>query len=217
MDSRLQKRAGARVLASLAGAFLLAAGVLKADTLTWTASGGGMWSHAANWSSDGSHTVPQSGDTIKILGLKSGEVYENDIDGLSTPHLEFGGSTDSPYPQVKGKQVTLTGGMNALKTASGRIANYLPLVLTVQNGNPTNQFTNPGRLVQYAIATTATTKTPQLTQPKISNCHNENASTDITLAKQMRICYHSCHETVQKKDFRRDSEGRTLDYGRCCH
>lgn len=153
MDSRLQKRAGARVLASLAGTFLLAAGVLKADTLTWTASGGGMWSNAANWSSDGSHTVPQSGDTIKILGLKSGEVYENDIDGLSTPHLEFGGSTDSPYPQVKGKQVTLTGGMNALKTASGRIANYLPLVLTVQNGNPTNQFTNPGRLVQYGKIT----------------------------------------------------------------
>ena len=101
MDSRLQKRAGARVLASLAGTFLLAAGVLKADTLTWTASGGGMWSNAANWSSDGSHTVPQSGDTIKILGLKSGEVYENDIDGLSTPHLEFGGSSDSPYPQVR--------------------------------------------------------------------------------------------------------------------
>ena len=128
----------------LAGVALCA----TADTLTWKATTGGNWSSAANWSSDGSHTVPQSGDTIKILNLASGQTYVNDIEGLSTPHLEFGGATASPYPVVSGKAITLTGGWNAAKAASGRFDVTLPLVLTVQNGNPTNRFDNPGRWQQ---------------------------------------------------------------------
>ena len=125
----------------LAGVALCA----TADTLTWKATTGGNWSSAANWSSDGSHTVPQSGDTIKILNLASGQTYVNDIEGLSTPHLEFGGSTDSPYPVVRGQEITLTGGWNAAATPNGRFTVRLPLVLTVQDGNPTNRFNNPGR------------------------------------------------------------------------
>ena len=121
---------------------------LLADTLTWTAAGGGKWSDAANWSSDGPHAVPQSGDTIRILNLVSGQTYVNDIAGLSTPHLEFGGSTASPYPVVSGQGITLTGGWNAAKAASGRFDVTLPLVLTVQDGNPTNRFENPGRWQQ---------------------------------------------------------------------
>jgi hypothetical protein len=124
------------------------------DTLTWVGTGGGNWSVAANWSSDGSHTVPESGDTIKINTLKSGETYHNDIVGLSTPHLEFGGSSSSPYPQLTGNQITLTGGLNAFSSASGRYNSYIPLALTVQNGNPTNRFyCQGGRLQQYGKVT----------------------------------------------------------------
>jgi hypothetical protein len=126
------------------------------DTLTWTASGGGNWSDANNWSSDGSHAIPQSGDTIKINTLKSGETYNNDIVGLSTPHLEFGGQSASAYPMLTGNQITLTGGMNAFSSASGRFNCYIPLVLTVQDGNPTNRFyCHGGRLQQYGKVTGA--------------------------------------------------------------
>ena len=126
------------------------------DTLTWVGSGGGNWSAAANWSSDGSHTVPQPGDTIKINTLKSGETYNNDIVGLSTPHLEFGGQDASPYPKLTGNQITLTGGINAFSSASGRYNSYIPLVLTVQDGNPTNRFyCHGGRLQQYGKVTGA--------------------------------------------------------------
>lgn len=43
--------------------FVTAAAVACADTLTWTGGAGdGKWSSAGNWSSTGSHAVPQSGD-----------------------------------------------------------------------------------------------------------------------------------------------------------
>ena len=85
-------------------ALAFAAVSVSADTLTWVGAGGGNWSDAANWSSDGSHAIPQSGDTIKINTLKSGETYNNDIVGLSTPHLEFGGQSASAYPMLTGNQ-----------------------------------------------------------------------------------------------------------------
>lgn len=127
----------------------VSAGVF-ADTLTWTAPGGGKWSNAANWSSTGSHAVPQSGDTILITNLQDQQTYENDIPGLSCPHLEFGGAASSSKTLITGQAVTLTGGWDAAAAKSGRFTCRLPLVLTVQNGNPTNRFNGAGgRWEQY--------------------------------------------------------------------
>ena len=114
----------------------------SADTLTWKTAGGGKWSDAANWLSNGTHTVPQSGDTIIIASLPGGATCENDIEGLECPHLELGSaSSSSPYAAFSGKQVKLTGGWNALKTTSGRFTSTMPLYLTVaSDGNPTNRL-----------------------------------------------------------------------------
>ena len=144
LDGKLYARNPHMRLVVLAGAVALVSGSMKADTLTWVGTGGGNWSVAANWSSDGSHTIPESGDIIKINTLKSGETYNNDIVGLSTPHLEFGGSGSEPYPKLTGNQITLTGGWNAFSSASGRYQSFIPLALTVQDGNPTNRFYNHG-------------------------------------------------------------------------
>ena len=100
--------------------FVLAAGVLKADTLTWTGAGNGaFWSDPANWSSDGSHTVPQSGDSV-IACVDVGCNVTNDIVGLALPYLELRYKTSSStsaarYADYYGEKITLTGGTNALK------------------------------------------------------------------------------------------------------
>jgi len=92
-----------RTLVVLAGAVAFVTGGMKADTLTWVGTGGGNWSVAANWSSDGSHTVPQPGDTIKINTLKSGETYNNDIVGLST---RTSSSAANPMPPIPSSPAT---------------------------------------------------------------------------------------------------------------
>ena len=51
-----------RVLSALAAAF--ATMPVFADALTWTGSTSGAFSAAGNWSSDGTHTTPQAGDTV---------------------------------------------------------------------------------------------------------------------------------------------------------
>ena len=118
-----------------------------ADTMTWTASASGNWS-TANWVSSGVHTVPQPGDTIVINATAAGLTLNNDISGLSTPHLEV--SVSSGTLTLTGNDVTLTGGENAVKARSGNIINKMSLVLTVQNGNPTNKFNCAGgRIDQY--------------------------------------------------------------------
>lgn len=38
-------------------------GVASADTLTWKGGSTGTFTDSANWTSDGSHTSPQTGDT----------------------------------------------------------------------------------------------------------------------------------------------------------
>ena len=54
-----------------------------ADTLTWNVAGGGKRSDTVNWSSAGTHTVPQSGDMIIISKLPGGQACENGIVGCA--------------------------------------------------------------------------------------------------------------------------------------
>lgn len=132
-----------------------------ADTLTWKGGGANNnWSTAANWTSDGSHTIPQNGDSVSVT-LKYGTECNNDLTGLSLAHLEFGmnpsgsGPKETVYCDFKGNQITLTGGANAFKAigsdnALHRLRNYIPFYLA-EGEQVFNCY--PGRLHQYGEVT----------------------------------------------------------------
>lgn len=67
------------------------------DTLTWVGGNGVNWSTPANWSSTGSHTVPQGGDAVSISGTTV-----NDLGSSSAP-LKLASLT------VTGSAAALTG------------------------------------------------------------------------------------------------------------
>ncbi len=109
-----------RTLVMLAGAVALVTGGMKADTLTWTGAGdGAFWSDPANWSTTGSHTIPQRGDSV-IACVDVNCKVTNDIAGLELPYLELrfktaSSSSDTRYADYYGEKIKLTGGTNALK------------------------------------------------------------------------------------------------------
>lgn len=72
---------------------VLAAGIGFADTLTWTGGTGNNWNEPANWTSSGSHTVPESGDTLVFPNAAKADYGTvNDIDGLTLAKISFTGA-----------------------------------------------------------------------------------------------------------------------------
>ena len=94
---------------------VLAAGVCaglyvgSADTLTWKGGTGTNWSEPANWTSSGTHTTPQNGDTVALSGTSVNNL------GSSDAPLQLAGMT------VSGN-VTLTGNAIAFPTAGSQIS-----------------------------------------------------------------------------------------------
>ena len=90
---------------------VLAASVVCADTLTWTGGASGALSSAANWTSDGAHTSPQPGDTVKFtrattltaetFDLGSGGLtIENDADVTSSVKFTGSGASATSAPMA---------------------------------------------------------------------------------------------------------------------
>ena len=138
-------------------AFVFAA---AADTLTWTGKGDGVfWSDSRNWSSDGTHTVPESGDSV-IAKVNAYCTVSNDIEGLSLPYLELvynractDTNTSSDPAYFRGKEITLTGGLTAFKSnyegrgvSDARLYCYIPFRLDSGVPGGTNKFTIVQRL-----------------------------------------------------------------------
>lgn len=145
----------------LAGVALCAA----ADTLTWSATTGGNWSDAANWTSDGSHAVPQSGDRV-VVALSAGSASTNNLSSLSLSHFKMvfrrdgvQGTSGRKFITFRGNPITLTGGLDALKSDSVSagsvhesdyaISCYIPFVLSDAQAGGTNKFDLVCRYTQY--------------------------------------------------------------------
>lgn len=154
-----------RFSTAVAAALVLTVGMVGADTLTWT--GGGdrtQWSDPLNWSSSGSHTVPQNGDSV-YASATTGTTVSNDLSNLSLALLELKyvrdgsqGTSGRKYVNFTGQTVTLTGGLSALKTTSSslggsvesdyEIINAIPFVLTDGANAGTNKFDCTCRVTQ---------------------------------------------------------------------
>lgn len=68
---------------------LFAAAGAFADTLTWIGRGSSpVFSDALNWKSDGSHVVPQNGDTISFSGIGAALSVSNDIANLRVADIQ---------------------------------------------------------------------------------------------------------------------------------
>ena len=83
MKTTIRSTAIATVLAlfAAAGAF--------ADTLTWIGRGDApVFSDALNWKSDGSHAVPQNGDTISFSDIGAALSVSNDIANLRVADIQ---------------------------------------------------------------------------------------------------------------------------------
>ena len=73
----------------LAAVIALAAAGAYADTLKWIGRGDApVFSDALNWKSDGSHVVPQNGDTISFSGIGAALSVSNDIANLRVADIQ---------------------------------------------------------------------------------------------------------------------------------
>ena len=114
-----------RVLAAL---LLFASGATAvADTLTWGGGAAGSFS-TGPWTSDGSHTAPENGDTL-VFGTAGS--FANDISGLTVAGLSI---TAAGNVEIRGSQITLAGGGSLSKSGSGTYTNSVPLVLGTASG-----------------------------------------------------------------------------------
>lgn len=138
-----------------------------ADTLTWTGNGtDANWSTAANWSSTGTHTVPQNGDSV-YAAATTGSTVQNDLENLSLAHLELKyirngsqGTSGRKYVNFTGNAITLTGGLSALKTTQTSVGSSvesdyeidctIPFVLSAGTDGGTNKFDCTCRFIQKA-------------------------------------------------------------------
>ena len=115
-------------------ALALAAMAASGDTLNWTGGANDFkWSSAANWSSDGGHTVPQSGDNVSMT-IGNGAEVTNDIAGLSLATLSV--TAGSGGMKFRGSAITITGGMTV--SAGYEIQWFTPLVWSVAEGGELN-------------------------------------------------------------------------------
>ena len=102
-----------------------------ADTLTWDGGASGNFS-TGPWTSDGSHTAPENGDTL-VFGTAGS--FANDIAGLSVAGLSI---TAAGNVEIGGSQITLAGGGSLSKSGSGIYTNNVPLVLGTAAGQTVN-------------------------------------------------------------------------------
>ena len=99
----------------------------NADTLTWDGGASGSFS-TGPWTSDGSHTTPENGDTL-VFGTVGD--FNNDIADLSVAGISI---TASGAVRINGSQITLAGGGSLAKSGSGVYTNNVPLVLGTAAG-----------------------------------------------------------------------------------
>ena len=117
-----------RRLVSLVTAICVAAPIVAvADTLTWNGGASGNFS-TGPWTSDGSHTTPENGDTL-VFGTVGD--FNNDIADLSVAGISI---TASGAVRINGSQITLAGGGSLAKSGSGVYTNNVPLVLGTAAG-----------------------------------------------------------------------------------
>lgn len=118
-----------RCLSAIA-AVAVGAGTVLADTLTWnSAVTSGSFTDPANWTSDGSHTTPQPGDTVRITGVGSdgttwsnSSAFDTSGGGLTIDCAFFVSDNMNAYRQ-KGLVLAfaLTGSGAVTKTGSGQM------------------------------------------------------------------------------------------------
>ncbi|MBQ6247989.1 MAG: hypothetical protein IJK04_14045 [Kiritimatiellae bacterium] len=113
---------------ALAALLLFASGATAvADTLTWGGGASGSFS-TGPWTSDGSHTAPENGDTL-VFGTAGS--FANDISELTVAGLSI---TAAGNVEIGGSQITLAGGGSLSKSGSGTYTNSVPLVLGTGSG-----------------------------------------------------------------------------------
>ena len=98
-----------------------------ADTLTWNGGASGNFS-TGPWTSDGSHTTPQNGDTIVFA---AGGTFENDISGLSVAGLSF---SSADAVTLSGSQIAIANGGSVSQSGAGAVTVSAPLLLGSSSG-----------------------------------------------------------------------------------
>lgn len=117
-----------RRLVSIVTAICAAAPIAAvADTLTWNGGASGNFS-TGPWTSDGSHTAPENGDTL-VFGTVGD--FNNDLSELSLAGLSM---TAAGPVRLGGNQIALMSGATISKSGSGTYTNNVPLVLGTASG-----------------------------------------------------------------------------------
>lgn len=96
---------------------------ILADTLTWQGGVDANWGTAGNWTSSGSHTVPQNGDTLVVSGTTV-----NNLGSAESP-LQIAAITAGAGAAISGNPVAITGGAGL--TTQGAFTCDAKLVLNV--------------------------------------------------------------------------------------
>ena len=119
-------RSGLVAYVAFMASFLLPI-VAMADTLTWDGGASGNFS-TGPWTSDGSHTTPQNGDTL-VFGTAGS--FANDIAGLSVAGLSI---TAAGNVEINGGQITLADGGSISQSGAGAATVSAPLLLGSASG-----------------------------------------------------------------------------------
>ncbi len=105
----------------------------RGDTLTWTGGSATSdnFSDAANWSSSGSHTTPQTGDTIVFMGeTRTSPVNDLDPDLFTFKNLILSNDNTSGHAAAftfSGNTLKLSGTISAVKATTGSITDVFNL------------------------------------------------------------------------------------------
>jgi autotransporter-associated beta strand protein len=123
----------ARLMAVASAAFLfwtLAPGAAHADTCTWSGAGASnLWSLAANWTCNGSHVVPEDGDTLVFPATGTQFANTNDLTDLVVQALTI---EDQQY-QLSGNSIYLNQHLTASLSVAGTPSVSLPVTLNQPN------------------------------------------------------------------------------------
>lgn len=92
-----------------------------ADTLTWK-GGDGHFSDDAKWTSDGSHTIPQNGDSVTLTSTAAATIV-NDIANLTLSSVTF--PADSKAITVQGDFAGMTAITNLSTTVNQTFAGHV--------------------------------------------------------------------------------------------
>ena len=122
---RFMKRRLVSIVTAICAAAPIAA---VADTLTWNGGALGNFS-TGPWTSDGSHTTPENGDTLVFV---TGGSFANDIANLSVAGLSFA-SADAVT--LTGAQIAVANGGSVSQSGAGAATISAPLFLGSASGD----------------------------------------------------------------------------------